>query len=118
MRSSISWPSEETPVSRSLLMSVGTGMPSGGVRTYLWSGVSAAEASATGNRRSTKNLSMAFESRDGEGKQGIFGPAKAVAGEDDAATGLRHGRGPRWSKIARKFPVSLPDFTLGIRKKV
>jgi hypothetical protein len=53
----------------------------------LWADVSAAETSATGNRRSAKNLSMAFESRDGEVRQGISGPA-ALAGKDDAAAGL------------------------------
>src|SRR5580765_3459560 len=97
-------------------MSDGIGMPSGGVRTYLLAG-SAAEASTAVNRRSAKNLGMAFESRVGEVRQGIFG-MEAVAGEDDAATGLRHSRGPRWPKIAKNFTVSLPDFTLGIRKKV
>ena len=79
MRSSISWPSKEAPDSNSLLMSDGTGTPSGGVRTYLWSGVSAAEARVIDNRRTAQNLSMAFESRDGEVTQGIFGP-EAVAG--------------------------------------
>jgi hypothetical protein len=60
---------------------------------------------------------MAFESRDAEVRQEIL-EAREWAGEDDAATGLRPSRGPRWSKIAKNVTVSLPHFTLHIRKKV
>jgi hypothetical protein len=37
-----------------------------------------------------------------------------------ANRGNREGRGAKdtWSKIAKNFAVSLPSFTLGIRKKV
>jgi len=45
---------------------------------------------------------MAFESRDGEAKQGIFGPAKTVS--------------EAWPKIAKNFTVSLP-LSLGVIKK-
>src|SRR6266850_1248634 len=94
LRSSISWPREETPVSSSLLMSVGMGMSSGGIREILRAEVSAAGAMAMDKRRRAQNLSMAFESREEGFRQGIFRMSERVVGV--------------WSKIAKKFTVSLP----------
>ena len=78
-------------------------MPSAGIRATLRAGVSAGEATKTvDNRRTAQDLSMAFESRDGEAKQGIFGPAKTVS--------------EAWPKTAKNFTVSLP-LSLGVIKK-
>jgi hypothetical protein len=58
------------------------------------------------NRRTGQNLSIAFESRDAGLKQGIFGRVEAAQVIAEA-----------WTKIAKNFTVSLPRFTLSIRKK-
>jgi len=51
------------------------------------------------NKKNAQNLSMAFESRDAERRQGIFGATEQLE--------------EVWSKIAKNFTVSLPIPLLG-----